>query len=263
MTHWKAFGCLFTIAAMGVLGCSQEGPKPATQTVNKPVKPTADAKATDGKPGGGGETTASTKKVYRPPQTAAPAVSGPKPTIQLPVELADDLPAVMPKVLLTAGHAATCLVKVGDKLPEADLPDVDGKNRKLSQLFGEEFTVVVFWKHGLPTAREELSDVGPQIVAAYGNRGVRVIGVCVGGTLQQARKDAQELGVNFPILVDTKGDFFARVATDKLPRTYLLDSTGKIVWFDLEYSRTTRRELQQALRFLLPKDATAARSTSG
>jgi hypothetical protein len=27
----------------------------------------------------------------------------------------------------------------------------------------------------------------------------------------------------------------------------VLDADGKIVWFDLEYSLTTRRELQQAL----------------
>src|SRR6185369_8699871 len=137
-----------------------------------------------------------------------------------------------------------CLVKVGDKLPDTDLPDLDGKTRKLSQLFGEEFTVVVFWKHGLATAREELNDLGPQIAAAYGKQGVKIVGICVGGTPQQARKDAQELGVTFPILLDAKGALFARVATEKLPRTYLLDSTGKIVWFDLEYSRTTRRELQ-------------------
>jgi hypothetical protein len=36
-----------------------------------------------------------------------------------------------------------------------------------------------------------------------------------------------------------------------LPRTYLLDSSGKILWFDLEYSRSTRRELNQAIRYVL------------
>jgi len=32
-----------------------------------------------------------------------------------------------------------------------------------------------------------------------------------------------------------------------LPWTFVLDANGKIVWFDLEYSLSTRRELQQAL----------------
>jgi hypothetical protein len=32
-----------------------------------------------------------------------------------------------------------------------------------------------------------------------------------------------------------------------MPRTYLLDPTGKILWFDVEYSRSTRRDLSEAL----------------
>jgi hypothetical protein len=41
------------------------------------------------------------------------------------------------------------------------------------------------------------------------------------------------------------------VATEHLPRTYLLDAEGRILWFDLEYSRATARELINALHFFL------------
>jgi hypothetical protein len=41
------------------------------------------------------------------------------------------------------------------------------------------------------------------------------------------------------------------VASEKLPRTYLLDASGKILWFDIEYSRTTRQQLLSAIRFSL------------
>jgi len=52
-------------------------------------------------------------------------------------------------------------------------------------------------------------------------------------------------------LLDADGSAMAKVGLEKLPRTYLLDAQGKILWFDIEYSRSTRRELLEAVRFVL------------
>ena len=43
--------------------------------------------------------------------------------------------------------------------------------------------------------------------------------------------------VGFPILMDPSGDYFSQVATERLPRIYVLDRDGKIAWFDVDYSR--------------------------
>jgi hypothetical protein len=55
------------------------------------------------------------------------------------------------------------------------------------------------------------------------------------------------------VLSDKDGAAHKQVATSKLPRSYLLDPSGKILWFDLEYSPTTRRDLAQAIRFTLER----------
>ena len=39
----------------------------------------------------------------------------------------------------------------------------------------------------------------------------------------------------------------------RLPRVFLVDDRGKILWFDVEYSRTTRQELLQAIQVTLGK----------
>ena len=57
------------------------------------------------------------------------------------------------------------------------------------------------------------------------------------------------------MLVDAKGKAFAQVGSRHLPRTFVLDPSGKIVWFDIEYSLATRRELQQALAATRPLGA--------
>jgi hypothetical protein len=54
-------------------------------------------------------------------------------------------------------------------------------------------------------------------------------------------------GVTIPSLLDSDGAAFGQVATSLLPRTYLLDAAGRIVWFDLEYSRSQRLELHNAV----------------
>jgi hypothetical protein len=53
------------------------------------------------------------------------------------------------------------------------------------------------------------------------------------------------------VLCDPEQSLLARVAPGKVPATYLLDAAGKVLWFDIEYSRSTRRELAEAIRYTL------------
>lgn len=161
---------------------------------------------------------------------------------------AESGPAEVPPVLLTEQHAALCRVKVGDAMPEIELPKVLGGNAKLSDLYGKGATVVVFWKGDRQMAVDELADLGPDVVQELGPRGVEVVGIAVNEPAATARSTIQKSAADFPQLLDVDGKAFAKIGTKKLPWTLVLDANGKIVWFDLEYSLATRRELQQALR---------------
>jgi peroxiredoxin len=151
----------------------------------------------------------------------------------------------IPPVIMSKGHAALCKVKVGDTLPDISLPTLSGgEQTRLSSLYGDRATVVIFWSSDRRMAREQLADMGPEVVERFGKLGVAVVGIAVGpeaAMLKAAKGD-------FPNLLDADGKAFALVGTEKLPRTYVVDPQGKILWFDIEYSLGTRRELQQALR---------------
>jgi len=158
---------------------------------------------------------------------------------------ADAAPAEIPPVRLSKGHEALCKVKVGDTMPDVTLPPLTGGAPvKLSSLFGKKATVVVFWSPDRRMAREQLADLGPDVVAPFGEAGVAVVGIAVGAPAAMLKAATRE----FPNLLDADGKAFAQVGSEKLPRTYLLDPQGKILWFDIEYSLGTRRELHQALR---------------
>jgi peroxiredoxin len=182
-----------------------------------------------------------------PPAVLEPAAPAIIPKIATQNLFAGNPPANMPGVSLSAAHEKACLVKVGDKFPSGALPDQAGKVQELDKLRGR-YTLVVFWTANESAALEQLVDIEQMIWPAYKNLGLQVIAINpLDGNTPAAKAKLAPLKLSFPLLNDANGKFFGTVGINHLPRTYLLDGQGKILWFDLEYSRTTRRLLLQAL----------------
>jgi peroxiredoxin len=154
-------------------------------------------------------------------------------------------------VLVTNRHAKLCKVYTGDQMPDISLPRIGGGTTRLSDLYGRGATVVMFWKGDRFMALEALRDLGPDVVQAYGARDVNLVGIAVDQDAATARDVLEKAAANFPQLLDADGQAFAKVGAEKLPWTLVLDPSGKIVWFDLEYSPATRRELRQVLQTLV------------
>jgi len=151
-----------------------------------------------------------------------------------------------------------CIVGVGDVLPSAELTALDGKSHVLKDLTGEKLTVVCFWSGATPRSRlvtvALLEDLMREVVEPFGSKGVQVVVVNVGDTAADAKGDMEKAQATFPCLLDPEGKLFATIAKDRrMPRIYLLDSAGKILWFDVENSRATRENLTQAIRVVLGK----------
>lgn len=160
-------------------------------------------------------------------------------------------PLEMPAVHLSEDHAKTCLVKVGDPFPDLKLHDLEQADQSLFGLLGSRLTIVAFWNGRQPMAREELADLASNVFQKFGPGGVSIVAINSGDQPELARELADQAGVKFPVLLDADGQALAKVATSKSTRTYLLDARSTVLWFDLEYSRSTRRGLSQAIRYSL------------
>ena len=142
-------------------------------------------------------------------------------------------------------------------MPEAELPDPAGKLHALESLYGPKLTVVCLWTIGTThrsrlVAVAALQDLMRDVAEPFGPKGVRVIGINVGDAAAAVGQEAAQAGVKFPNLLDPKGQYFAKIAKDKrMPRTFLLDAAGRVLWFDVEYSRPSRRDLIQSIRVAL------------
>ena len=176
-----------------------------------------------------------------------------------------DVKPVMPEVMLPDVFAKKCLVKVNDTMPDVVLNSLENQPVSLNKLMGDKkLTVVCFWKINPPRApgepsyaNDELRNLQTFIAEPYASEGVQVVAINEADPADEAAKEFYKEKKTYPCLLDPRGEYFAKVATEGVPRVYLLDSTGKILWFDVEFSTkltSTRRDLEQAIRFKLEEE---------
>ena len=140
---------------------------------------------------------------------------------------------------------------LGDAFPAILLPRLDGLDAALAKLQGKQATVVILWGRDYWMTRAALSDLAKDVPRLFENKPVALVGVAVGHTPATANPVLAATGAKFPQLLDAEGQAVAKVTAAVLPQIYVLDGTGKVAWFDIEYSESTRRELQQTLEALL------------
>ena len=161
-------------------------------------------------------------------------------------------PTISPSTF-TQQQAQTNILSVGDAMPNAALRDIHGRPVELHSLFGKKLTVICFWSSKGTSGLQAISELEKYIAKPYAAKGVAVIGINRGDLPQTIKEKVDLAGAKFPILQDPIGAYFNKVATEKLPRVYLLDAGGKILKFDTEYSRSMRRDLIQGIDVALEK----------
>jgi len=220
------------------LGCGDQAPTGSGQP-SANGEPGVDAAGADGLSGQPGPNT----------NAPLPGELPPAPTIPV-VELTDEL-------------AATCLVKVGDTLPQAAPVDFSGQPRALGSLYAPRLSVVCFWQagqsdHARMANLDMLEFLKLDVADPFKNQGVGVVGVNVAETPDTASQAITAANASFTNLLDPQGNLFSQIATAKLPRIYLVDSQGKVLWFDLEYSEATRNPLIRAITVALDESGESA-----
>lgn len=186
------------------------------------------------------------------PQGNGPVVVDP-PVIDEP-EDPPEPPLTIPDVIIVGPLRETCLVFVDDQVPAGELPDLDGQMHSVHDLLGEKFTILFFWSSGNMHSVVQLEELARDLAGLAAAQGGRIVAVNVDDTAEKAKEVAATANADFLILLDPERAYFSKLATKQLPRTYVLDPEGKILWFDLEYSSSTERDLKQTIDVILMED---------
>lgn len=159
--------------------------------------------------------------------------------------------ATKPTVILSQRHKSMNSKSIGDKIDGASAVDIQGKQSQLSDLLGDRLTVLIFWNEQSLLALEQFRRIPVDILGPYAKQRVKVIAANVGGDQASTKKLTGDASDKIVSLVDKDAKLFEHFATDAVPRTYLLDKAGTILWFDMEYSQSTTRELSNAIQYFL------------
>ncbi|MFM7846379.1 MAG: redoxin domain-containing protein, partial [Planctomycetota bacterium] len=172
---------------------------------------------------------------------------------------APDEPIRQPVMAISDYHRATSVLALGDKLPDFELPDLHGDSHTRRSLLTQPLTVIVFWNAAASSSREQFTRLPQEIWDRFGDARVATLAVHVGPAEAEVEKLSAASAVEFPVLLDVEKTLYSQVAKSRLPRTLLVNQAGEVLWMDLEYSRSMRRELVNAIYFHLSKQPAAAK----
>jgi thiol-disulfide isomerase/thioredoxin len=117
---------------------------------------------------------------------------------------------------------------MGNVAPDFELPMLDGKNLKLSDLRGKA-VLLNFWATYCGPCKVEMPWF-VELQKEYGPQGFQIVGVAMDdASTEDIAKFAKEMGVNYPILIgkDSVAESYGGVSV--LPTTFFLDRDGKLI----------------------------------
>ncbi len=118
--------------------------------------------------------------------------------------------------------------EVGAVAPEISLQSLQGEHRSLGDLRGQ-VVLINFWATWCGPCKLEM----PAIQARYNDGGFAVLAVDFNEPADQVRTFVEELGLNFPILLDPGGVVQELYRVRGYPTTFFVDADGIIRVFHI------------------------------
>ncbi len=109
--------------------------------------------------------------------------------------------------------------------PDFELPDLDGKTVRFSDLKGS-VVLVNFWATWCPPCRAEIPSM-ERAWARLKDGGVVLLAVHVGGDTDKIWAFLADFNVTFPVLIDKSSKVSMEWQTIGLPTTYVADAQGR------------------------------------
>ncbi len=117
---------------------------------------------------------------------------------------------------------------IGNLAPDFELPALDGKNLKLSDLRGKA-VLLNFWATYCGPCKIEMPWF-VELQKEYGPQGFQIVGVAMDdASTEDIAKFAKDMGVNYPILLgkESVGQSYGGVSV--LPTTFFVDRDGRLI----------------------------------
>jgi peroxiredoxin len=116
---------------------------------------------------------------------------------------------------------------IGNRAPDLALQDLSGETVRLSDYAGQP-VMINFWAVWCGFCRVELPEM-QSVYESYQDQGFAILAVDVQEEASHVADFAEELGLTFPILLDTQGEGTRSYRIRGLPTSYFVDRNGVII----------------------------------
>lgn len=143
------------------------------------------------------------------------------------------------------------IVKVGDKMPAFTLVSDDGQQLLSSSLKGKVI-LINFFATWCPPCQKELAEVQKTLWPKYENDKNFVL-LVIGRehTDAELAKYNEKKGFTFPLYPDKNRAVYGAFAKNLIPRSYLIDKNGKVIYATKGYTDEEFSEMMDAIKTAL------------
>ena len=139
--------------------------------------------------------------------------------------------------------AETTLINAGDVAPDFTVEMLYGSKVTLSALQGKP-TLLIFWATWCPPCRLELSKLQEHIIDRYGDK-INVLPISRGEERAKVEEYISKMGYTFAVGLDGDQSIYRKYATNYIPRCFVIDAKGKVLYSGVGYDEAIAKEVEQ------------------
>lgn len=144
-------------------------------------------------------------------------------------------------------------VKIGQQAPNFSFRDERGKTVSLNNFRGK-LVMITFFATWCPPCQEELPVIQQEIYDKYkDNPNFKLLIFGREHSTAEVTKFKESKGFSMPFLVDKKKSVYSLFAQAYIPRNFLVDASGKIIFSEVGYSPEKFAELKKTISEELQK----------
>lgn len=140
----------------------------------------------------------------------------------------------------------TTLIHAGDEAPDFTVEMLDGSKQTLSALRGK-VVLVTFWATWCPPCRQEMAHMQEGVIDHFAGKDLVVIPISRGETRATVESFIKKMDYTFPVGLDHDKSIYLKYATNYVPRSFVIDREGKVVYVAVGYDEVVAEEINAAI----------------